>query len=70
MQILRGLCLAIHYSSDISTAFYRVNHIIRDVNLGWLLRSVHRNGARLFFVCLYIHIGRGMYYGSYHFSHV
>lgn len=70
IQILTGLCLAIHYRSDMATAFYRVNHIIRDVNLGWLLRSIHRNGARLFFVCLYIHIGRGMYYGSYHFTHV
>ena len=56
-----------HYSGDIQLAFYRVNHISRDVNFGWLLRIIHANGARFFFICLFIHIGRGLYYGSYFF---
>lgn len=67
-QILRGLFLAIHYSCDISIAFDRVRHICRDVNFGWALRITHTNGARFFFICLYIHIGRGIYYGSYNFE--
>lgn len=70
IQIVRGLFLAIHYGCDVSIAFYRVNHIIRDVNLGWILRAIHSNGARMFFICLYIHIGRGLYYGSYNYKHV
>ena len=70
VQIVRGLFLAMHYGCDVRIAFYRVNHIIRDVNLGWLLRAVHRNGARIFFICLYLHMGRGIYYGSYNYSHV
>ena len=69
IQILTGLFLAIHYSGDVSIAFYRVNHISRDVNFGWLLRIIHANGARFFFICLFIHIGRGLYYGSYFFVH-
>lgn len=64
-QILTGLFLAIHYTSDISTAFSSVTHICRDVNYGWLIRSLHANGASFFFICLYIHIARGLYYGSY-----
>ena len=68
IQIFRGIFLAIHYSCDISLAFLRVRHIIRDVNLGWFLRILHANGARIFFICLYIHIGRGIYYGSYFFT--
>merc|ERR1719228_1913498 len=67
LQILTGLFLAIHYCGDISLAFYRVNHISRDVNYGWLLRIFHANGARFFFICLYLHVGRGLYYGSYFF---
>ena len=67
IQILTGLFLAIHYSGDVSIAFYSVNHISRDVNFGWLLRIIHANGARFFFICLFIHIGRGLYYGSYFF---
>jgi ubiquinol-cytochrome c reductase cytochrome b subunit len=70
VQIIRGLFLAIHYGSDVQIAFFRVNHIIRDVNLGWLLRAVHRNGASIFFVCIYLHIGRGLYYGSFNYNHV
>nr|YP_010398070.1 cytochrome b [Rasbora volzii]UQJ79399.1 cytochrome b [Rasbora volzii] len=64
-QILTGLFLAMHYTSDISTAFSSVVHICRDVNYGWLIRNMHANGASFFFICLYIHIARGLYYGSY-----
>jgi ubiquinol-cytochrome c reductase cytochrome b subunit len=67
IQILTGLFLAIHYTADIETAFNSVNHICRDVNYGWLLRTIHANGASFFFICIYLHIGRGIYYGSYHF---
>jgi len=67
-QILTGLFLAIHYSCDITIAFERVSHIGRDVNNGWLLRMLHANGARFFFVCVYIHVARGVYYGSYQFK--
>lgn len=65
IQILTGIFLAIHYSPHIDIAFSSISHIIRDVNYGWLLRSIHANGGSWFFICLYIHIGRGIYYGSY-----
>nr|QVD42806.1 cytochrome b [Chiridota sp. SS-2021] len=65
IQIATGLFLAMHYTADISLAFSSVAHICRDVNYGWLLRNTHANSASLFFCCLYIHIGRGIYYGSY-----
>ncbi|NP_542255.1 cytochrome b (mitochondrion) [Vombatus ursinus] len=65
MQILTGLFLAMHYTSDTLTAFSSVAHICRDVNHGWLIRNLHANGASMFFMCLYLHIGRGIYYGSY-----
>nr|QHN59845.1 cytochrome b [Sinocyclocheilus microphthalmus] len=64
-QMLTGLFLAMHYTSDISTAFSSVAHICRDVNYGWLIRNTHANGASLFFICIYMHIARGLYYGSY-----
>nr|AGR92663.1 cytochrome b [Gobulus crescentalis] len=64
-QILTGLFLAMHYTSDIATAFSSVAHICRDVNSGWLIRNMHANGASFFFICIYLHIGRGLYYGSY-----
>nr|QWS05843.1 cytochrome b [Micropogonias furnieri] len=64
-QIATGLFLAMHYTSDISMAFSSVAHICRDVNYGWLIRNLHANGASFFFICLYLHIGRGLYYGSY-----
>lgn len=67
IQILTGLFLAIHYTADINLAFNRVNHICRDVNYGWLLRTLHANGASFFFICIYLHIGRGIYYSSYLF---
>lgn len=65
IQTLTGLFLAIHYTADTSLAFNSVNHICRDVNNGWLLRTLHANGASFFFICIYLHIGRGIYYGSY-----
>nr|QNE85386.1 cytochrome b [Platypalpus agilis] len=68
IQILTGLFLAMHYTADISLAFDSVVHICRDVNYGWLLRTLHANGASFFFICLYLHVGRGMYYGSYLFT--
>nr|YP_009311527.1 cytochrome b [Yuriria alta]BAV70430.1 cytochrome b [Yuriria alta] len=64
-QILTGLFLAMHYTSDISTAFSSVTHICRDVNYGWLIQNMHANGASFFFICIYMHIARGLYYGSY-----
>nr|AHM02382.1 cytochrome b [Hippocampus spinosissimus] len=64
-QILTGLFLAMHYTSDIATAFSSVTHICRDVNYGWLIRNMHANGASFFFICIYLHIARGLYYGSY-----
>nr|YP_009255411.1 cytochrome b [Melanagromyza sojae]ANA56778.1 cytochrome b [Melanagromyza sojae] len=65
IQILTGLFLAMHYTADINLAFNSVNHICRDVNYGWLLRTLHANGASLFFICIYLHVGRGIYYNSY-----
>nr|AFX86389.1 cytochrome b [Onychodactylus koreanus]AFX86390.1 cytochrome b [Onychodactylus koreanus]AFX86391.1 cytochrome b [Onychodactylus koreanus] len=64
-QILTGLFLAMHYTADTSSAFSSVAHICRDVNYGWLVRNTHANGASSFFICIYMHIGRGLYYGSY-----
>nr|AVJ52643.1 cytochrome b [Tetrarthria variegata] len=65
IQIITGIFLAMHYTANIELAFNSVVHICRDVNNGWLLRYTHANGASLFFICLYLHVGRGMYYGSY-----
>nr|QGQ61718.1 cytochrome b [Carabus smaragdinus] len=69
IQIITGLFLAMHYTANIEMAFNSINHICRDVNYGWLLRTLHANGASFFFICIYLHIGRGMYYGSYKFMH-
>nr|AKB95582.1 cytochrome b [Scomber japonicus] len=66
-QILTGLFLAMHYTPDVESAFDSVAHICRDVNFGWLIRNLHANGASFFFICIYLHIGRGLYYGSYLF---
>ena len=68
-QILSGLFLAIHYTARIDLAFSRVTHICRDVNYGWILRTIHANGASFFFICIYIHIGRGIYFGSHLYLH-
>nr|AXS65419.1 cytochrome b [Coleoptera sp. 16 KM-2017] len=65
IQIITGLFLAMHYCPNIDLAFNSVAHICRDVNYGWLIRTLHANGASFFFICLYIHIGRGIYYSSY-----
>nr|YP_010735844.1 cytochrome b [Phytomastax pentaspinula]WEL32807.1 cytochrome b [Phytomastax pentaspinula] len=65
IQTITGLFLAMHYTSNIEMAFNSVVHICRDVNNGWMLRTMHSNGASLFFVCIYLHVGRGLYYGSY-----
>nr|ATA58367.1 cytochrome b [Plistospilota sp. JZ-2017] len=67
IQIMTGLFLTMHYSAHIDLAFSSIAHICRDVNYGWLLRTLHANGASMFFICIYLHIGRGMYYGSYKF---
>nr|ASU92840.1 cytochrome b [Proechimys guyannensis] len=67
LQIITGLFLAMHYTADTTTAFSSVTHICRDVNYGWLIRYAHANGASMFFIFLYFHIGRGIYYGSYTF---
>ena len=64
IQIVTGLLLAIHYSAHIDIAFSSIAHITRDVNGGWLIRNLHANGASAFFMCLYAHIARGLYYGS------
>jgi ubiquinol-cytochrome c reductase cytochrome b subunit len=65
LQILTGIFLAMHYAPHIDLAFNSVEHIMRDVNYGWLVRYAHSNGASFFFICVYIHIARGLYYGSY-----
>lgn len=65
IQIATGIFLAMHYCADVSLAFSSVAHISRDVNYGFLLKYLHANGASAFFLCVYIHIARGLYYGSY-----
>jgi len=65
IQIITGLFLSIHYVSHVDLAFSSVAHISRDVNYGWIIRSIHANGASIFFLFLYIHTGRGIYYGSF-----
>ena len=70
VQLFTGFLLSMHYTANVDMAFDSVVHIVRDVNIGWLLRRVHANGASIFFVCIYIHIGRGMYYGSYKYGEV
>lgn len=65
IQTITGLFLTIHYVPNIEFAFSSVTHIARDVNYGWLLRSIHANGASIFFLFIYLHVGRGLYYGSY-----
>nr|ABU45758.1 cytochrome b [Saltator grossus] len=64
-QIITGLLLAMHYTADTNLAFSSVAHMCRDVQFGWLIRNLHANGASFFFICIYFHIGRGIYYGSY-----
>nr|ABY48524.1 cytochrome b [Xantusia vigilis] len=68
IQIFTGLFLAMHYTADITSAFSSVVHICRDVQYGWLIRNTHANGASIFFICLYLHVARGLYYGSYMYT--
>ena len=65
VQIITGIVLVMHYTPHVDMAFNSVEHIMRDVNYGWLLRYMHMNGASMFFIAVYIHMFRGMYYGSY-----
>ncbi len=65
IQIVTGVVLAMHYRSDAGIAFASVEHIMRDVNFGWMLRYLHANGASMFFIVVYIHIARGLYFASY-----
>lgn len=70
IQVFSGLFLSFHFRRDVNLSFDIIIHIIRDVNYGWVLRVIHANGARIFFLLIYIHIGRGIYYGSYRFYKV
>jgi ubiquinol-cytochrome c reductase cytochrome b subunit len=65
IQMISGIFLAMHYTPHIDLAFNSVEHIMRDVNNGWLIRYIHANGASMFFIVVYAHICRGLYYGSY-----
>ena len=65
VMIVTGVTLAMHYTPHVDHAFNSVERIMRDVNYGWLIRYVHMNGASMFFLLVYIHIFRGLYYGSY-----
>nr|YP_010417633.1 cytochrome b [Junonia sophia]USF17740.1 cytochrome b [Junonia sophia] len=65
IQIMTGLFLTMYYTANIEMAFYSVNYICRNVNYGWLIRTLHANGASFFFICIYLHIGRGIYYESF-----
>nr|YP_009938404.1 cytochrome b [Lethe uemurai]QNU07823.1 cytochrome b [Lethe uemurai]QNU07836.1 cytochrome b [Lethe uemurai] len=64
-QIITGLFLTMYYTANIEMAFFSVNYICRNVNYGWLIRTLHANGASFFFICIYLHIGRGIYYESF-----
>nr|YP_009172436.1 cytochrome b [Herona marathus]ALG63374.1 cytochrome b [Herona marathus] len=68
-QIITGLFLTMYYNANIELAFYSVNYICRNVNYGWLIRTLHANGASFFFICIYFHIGRGIYYESFNFNY-
>ena len=65
IQLVTGIFLAMHYTPHIDYAFNSIEHIMRDVNYGWLVRYIHANGASLFFICVYLHIIRALFYGSY-----
>nr|YP_010692598.1 cytochrome b [Gargara minuta]WBV77339.1 cytochrome b [Gargara minuta] len=65
IQLISGIMLSMHYTANIELAFNSISHIMRDVNYGWITRTIHANGASLFFMCMFLHIGRGMYYASY-----
>lgn len=65
LQIATGIFLAMHYVPNTGLAFSSVEHIMRDVNNGWIIRYAHANGASMFFILIYLHIARGLYFGSY-----
>ena len=65
IQIVTGVLLAMHYTHNVDLAFISVEHIMRDVNYGWMIRYIHANVASFFFIFVYLHIARGLYYGSY-----
>nr|YP_010878997.1 cytochrome b [Batracomorphus lineatus]WHE42649.1 cytochrome b [Batracomorphus lineatus] len=65
IQLISGIILSMHYNQNIDLAFNSVDHIMRNVNQGWLIKYVHANGASMFFMCMYMHVWRGMYYGSF-----
>nr|YP_010274824.1 cytochrome b [Capila translucida]UJV31507.1 cytochrome b [Capila translucida] len=69
IQIITGLFLSMYYTANIEMAFYSINYICRNVNNGWLIRTLHANGASFFFICIYIHIGRGIYYESFNLKY-
>nr|YP_009333643.1 cytochrome b [Monema flavescens]AOV94111.1 cytochrome b [Monema flavescens] len=69
IQILTGLFLTMYYTANIELAFFSVNYICRNVNYGWLIRTLHANGASFFFICVYLHIGRGIYYESFNLKY-
>nr|YP_010327114.1 cytochrome b [Abrostola triplasia]UNP54376.1 cytochrome b [Abrostola triplasia] len=69
VQILTGLFLTMYYTANIELAFFSVNYICRNVNYGWLIRTLHANGASFFFICIYLHIGRGIYYESFNLKY-
>nr|YP_010417802.1 cytochrome b [Precis milonia]USF17961.1 cytochrome b [Precis milonia] len=69
IQIITGLFLTMYYTANIEMAFYSVNYICRNVNYGWLIRTLHANGASFFFICIYLHIGRGIYYESFNLKY-
>nr|YP_010947343.1 cytochrome b [Mustilizans shennongi]WGO62358.1 cytochrome b [Mustilizans shennongi] len=69
IQIITGLFLTMYYTANIEMAFYSVNYICRNINYGWMIRTLHANGASFFFICIYLHIGRGIYYESFNLKY-
>nr|YP_007353854.1 cytochrome b [Paracymoriza prodigalis]AFQ31595.1 cytochrome b [Paracymoriza prodigalis] len=69
IQILTGLFLTMYYTANVELAFYSLNYMNRNVNYGWMIRTLHANGASFFFICIYMHIGRGIYYESFNLKY-
>jgi len=65
VQLITGIFLALQYTANSDISFFIISRLLRDVNGGWLLRYIHANGASFFFICIYLHIGRGIYYSAY-----
>nr|YP_010610476.1 cytochrome b [Cyphonia clavata]WAP90796.1 cytochrome b [Cyphonia clavata] len=68
IQLVSGILLSMHYTANVNLAFDSVAHITRDVNYGWIMRTMHSNGASMFFICMYVHTTRGIYYSSYKYK--